>query len=108
MSDDGELLVVWDTRGGIAPTDTHLSGLERELYLACDRCASDVEVATTVGRSRGRPVSVDTVTETLARLMDAGLVFTDGRRYLALARSLGDRPVPSSFLLRFALDLAAT
>jgi hypothetical protein len=31
---------------------------------------------------------------------------TDGRRYLALARLLGDRQVPAKFLLRFALSLA--
>jgi len=104
--DSDGVLVIWDTRHGGAPADTRLVGLERELYLACDRCQSPRELATSVSNSMGSPVPVDTVHAALAPLVDAGLVMTDGRRYLALARLLGDRPVPAKFLLRFALGLA--
>jgi hypothetical protein len=105
LVDNGESLVVWDMRLDAAPTDTHLSGLERELYLACDRCCSPTELAATISRSHGSPVSKETVIETLAPLLDSGLVMSDGRRYLALAVPLGERQIPSRFLARVAREL---
>ena len=104
--DDDRQLVIWDTRRPGAPVDTRLDGLERELYLACDRCQSARELATSISRSIDDPISGDAVSAALAPLVDAGLMVTDGRRYLALARLLGDQPVPARFLLRFALGLA--
>ena len=105
LVDNGESLVVWDMRLGVAPTDTHLTGLERELYLACDRCCSANELAATIGRSSGSPISTETVIATLAPLLDSGLVMSDGRRYLALAVPIGDRQIPSRFLARVASEL---
>src|SRR3954454_12918905 len=105
-ADNGRVMVIWDTRRPGAPVDTRLVGLERELYLACDRCQSPRELATSASSSIGEAVSVDEVRAALAPLVDANIVMTDGRRYLALARLLGDRPVPGRFLLRFALGLA--
>ena len=99
------VLTVWDTRGGVAPDDTRLTGVQRELYLACDRCCSAHELATTIGRSLGTTLDLDMVQAELAPLVDAGLVMTDGRRYLALARLLGDRRLPRKFLVQLAIGI---
>ena len=85
--------------------DTRLTGVQRELYLACDRCCSARELATTIGRSLGTTLDLDMVQAELAPLVDAGLVMTDGRRYLALARLLGDRRLPRKFLVQLAIGI---
>jgi hypothetical protein len=82
-----------------------LVGFGREVYLACDRCCSARELATSLTTSLDSRVSVDRVRDELAPLVDAGLVMTDGRRYLSLARLLGGRPMPAKFLVQFALGL---
>jgi len=103
--DNDGALVIWDTRGGCVPTETRLVGFGREVYLACDRCCSARELATSLTTSLDSRVSVDRVRDELAPLVDAGLVMTDGRRYLSLARLLGGRPMPAKFLVQFALGL---
>jgi hypothetical protein len=105
IADDGDVLTVWDTRWGAPPTDRHLTGLERELYVACDRCVSARELSVTLSVGRGDPISPCQVAEVAQSLVDEGLMMTDGRRFLALARQLGERPVPHRFLVQLALEL---
>lgn len=100
--DDGQSLAVWDMRSGAAPTPTTLTGLERELHLACDRCRSAAELVTHMRRVGFDAVSTESVVDALAPLLAAGLVMTDGRRYLALAVGLGDRKIPRKFVASLA------
>ena len=100
--DDGTTLVVWDLRSGATATTTSLTGAERQLYLACDRCCSAAELATLMRRHGSEVDSPAAVAETLAPLVAAGIVMSDGRRYLSLAVGLGDRQIPTKFLASLA------
>jgi len=103
--DQDGALIIWDTRGDKPPADTRLTGVQRELYLACDRACSARELATTLGRSTGVHVDVQDVHAELRPLVEGGLVMSDGRRYLALARLLGDRALPMRFMTQLALSV---
>lgn len=100
--DDGRSLMVWDLRPCATTVVTVLTGLERELFLACDSCRSLPELVELAGRLGGRPLAADAVREILGPLLETGLVITDGRRFLALAVPLGDRRIPSRLLARLA------
>jgi ribosomal peptide maturation radical SAM protein 1 len=97
--DDGSRTLVWDLRTAVA-VHTTLTGLERDVFLACDEGRSSRELVQLVRGSTREPVPTQTVQEIVRRLVAARLVITDGRRYLTLAVPLGDRQVPAVQLAR--------
>ncbi len=85
-ADDGERLVIDDERPGRSSDElTVLSGRHRAAYLAADAASPAEALREAVSRDERRPISAAELTETLAPLVDQGLMLRDGDRYLSLA-----------------------
>ena len=84
-SDDGERLVLSDDRPTLGTEElTVLSGLHRAVYLACDEVITTTQLREVVTRAVHRKVSAHELAETLAPLVEEGLILRDGRRHLSL------------------------
>jgi ribosomal peptide maturation radical SAM protein 1 len=95
MATRGDALVIWDSRPGFEGGPTVLSGLERDLYLACDAVAD--------ARGLASLAPADAVAERLAPLVERGLMLRQDSKYLALAVPLGDySPAPPALRRVFA------
>lgn len=91
--DNGEELNILDTRPATLHRQHLLSGLHREVLLACDRPAS----MSTLTRDLERPR--EQLEPVLAELSDRHLIYSDGKRYLGLATAgeLPRLPAPQEF-----------
>lgn len=81
-SDSGTRLLIWDSRPIALRTLTTLEGLQRELYLACDKFSSVAMLARNYGNGDG---SIQTIEHSLGPLLDHALMIRDGDRVLSLA-----------------------
>lgn len=94
-------LLVWDLRLGVREPLTVLTGLPRQLYLACDGVRTIDELARIAGDAAGCPASADVVDHALAPLLESGLMVRDGRSFLSLAVPLGEYSPSDVVLDRF-------
>ena len=84
--DDGASLTIDDERPGLASDEyTVLSGPHRAAYLAADGVTTGEALRRAVAEVERRAVSADELAETVAPLLDQGLMLRDGERYLSLA-----------------------
>ena len=74
--------VIRDRRPGRAPADYRLGAVESQIYEACDDGMGISRLRTKLGRSSP---SETRVRKFLSALVDAGLAFREGERYLSLA-----------------------
>ena len=81
--DGGTHLLVWDFRPIASRSLTILRGLQRRLYLACDRIHSLTELARQC--NNGSSLAVGTIEEALQPLLSQGLMIREGERLLSLA-----------------------
>jgi ribosomal peptide maturation radical SAM protein 1 len=81
-SDNGTRLLLWDFRPIALRNLTILEGLQRELYLACDKVSSVAQLARAYGDSDGSSQAVE---DALGPLLKKGLMIRDGERVLSLA-----------------------
>ncbi|HEY0768787.1 MAG TPA: RiPP maturation radical SAM C-methyltransferase [Sphingobacteriaceae bacterium] len=77
-------VLIWDFRPGAKTLLTRLSGLEQELYLACDAIQSVDHLATIATKYVGGISRKDTST-LLQGFIDRGLMLREGNNYLSLA-----------------------
>jgi ribosomal peptide maturation radical SAM protein 1 len=83
--DDGERLVLWDARPRIGVQElTILSGIHRTVYVACDEVITTTRLGEVVRGAAHEKVSEHELAETLALLLEEGLILRDGPRYLSL------------------------
>jgi len=87
MVDKESCLLIWDTRGCARSPLTVLAGWKRSLYLACDSYASRKAIANTITAEYG-DVGDEVINSILESLVARGLLYSDGRSYLALAVSI--------------------
>ena len=84
--DDGASLTIDDERPGLASDEyTVLTGAHRAAYLAADGVTTGEALRRAVAEVERRAVSADELAETVAPLLDQGLMLRDGERYLSLA-----------------------
>lgn len=83
-ADDGERVVLEDSRFHAEPATSVLDGLAREVYLACTRGPTNLERLATALVDGGRCTRAE-LDAVVARLDDARAVWWDGRMLLALA-----------------------
>jgi ribosomal peptide maturation radical SAM protein 1 len=84
-TDDGERLVFSDSRPGRSAEElTVLSGMHRTVYLACEEVITVTRLREVIAETAGREACTDELPETLACLVEEGLILRDGRRYLSL------------------------
>ena len=100
-ADLGSQLLVWDLRQAAREPLTVLTGLQRALYVACDACRTRDELTRLAAESMAGPVSSTLVDDTLAPLIDRGLMVRDGETFLSLAVPLGDYSPSDAILERF-------
>lgn len=84
-SDDGEDLLLTDTRAGRGARRARLSADERRLYLACDDIAGVRALCDVAGTDPDDPAQSAAVRSRLQAFVDRGWMVTDGERYLSLA-----------------------
>ncbi len=89
----GDRLVIADTRPGAAARVSVLTGLDRELYLACDEVADEGRLHGGEHASRANGEVARRLTAMVAR----GLMLGEGGRYLSLAVPFGEyQPSPEA------------
>ena len=81
-NDDGKTLTIQDHRGGALQPVIHLDGVERALYLFCDRSHSWKALVEEASRAGWTETDVDAM---LRRWLELRLVAKADGRYLALA-----------------------
>ena len=86
--DDG--LWIWDQRPGAVESLTVLTGLVRDLYLACDGVRRPESLSGILGRAGAAATTSADVERCLQPLVDQGLMMRDGNRYLSLAIPVGE------------------
>lgn len=97
-ADDADGLHIWDERPVAVEPFTTLSGLERELYLACDRVQSLRRLQKVVEDYRGPGCSGKEVQSLLQPFVDSRHMIAEGHRFLSLAIAVGTyRPARSSW-----------
>ena len=101
FADVGSQLLVWDLRRGAGEPLTVLTGLERQLYLACDACRSLDELTHLAAEATASHASREAVEVLLAPLVERGLLVRDGNTFLSLAIPLGDYSPSEAVLDRF-------
>ena len=84
MTDKETHLEIIDTRAVAQQRDVRLSGLERVLYLACDRICTINDLQRAADES-GIVVSRDEIESTLQSLLNRGIMIRDDELYLSLA-----------------------
>ena len=88
MVDLGSDVLVWDLRSCARDPLHVLSGLARELYLACDAIQGIPSLQRIA--SRQEPVSRGRIEEVLDPLVESRLMLREGHSFLALAIMLGE------------------
>jgi len=88
-ADDADGLHIWDERPTAAEPLTTLSGLERELYLACDQVQSLRRLQKVVEDYRGTGCSGEEVQGLLQPFLNSQLMIAQGHRFLSLAIAAG-------------------
>jgi ribosomal peptide maturation radical SAM protein 1 len=101
FADLGSQLLVWDLRRNAHEPLTVLTGLQRQMYLACDACRTLDDLTRLAAEVTGSPATSETVEEALAPLLDRGLMIRDGNSLLSLAIPLGDYSPSEAILERF-------
>jgi hypothetical protein len=90
-------LLIWDFRPVAREALTVLTGVDRDLYQACDQIA-DMTRLSAVAESASHPMTSDEIGDRLRPLVERGLILKDGGRHLALAIPVGEY-LPSSATL---------
>jgi ribosomal peptide maturation radical SAM protein 1 len=90
--DEGERLLIWDLRPIARKRLTVLTGVSREVYLACDA----------IRGIRQLPVGAD---DALPPLVEQGLMIQEGVRYLSLAIQVGEYVPPREAIERITAEL---
>ncbi len=80
----GEEILIWDFRPNAPTLLTRLSGLEKELYLACDAIQAVDYLMSIATKYRGYTSREETST-LLQGFIDRGLMLREGNSYLSLA-----------------------
>ncbi len=97
-TDNTDGLHIWDERPAAVEPLTTLSGLERELYLACDQVQSLRRLRKVVEDYRGTGCSGEEVQRLLQPFLNSQLMVAEGHRFLSLAIAVGTyRPAHSSW-----------
>jgi len=80
LRDGGSFIIIRQELPGQPALHHRLQGLSRQIYLACDQPVSKKRLL-----ARFKTVKEDQLNQFLAGLGEKGLVFTDGKQFLALA-----------------------
>ncbi|HEV8582709.1 MAG TPA: RiPP maturation radical SAM C-methyltransferase [Thermoanaerobaculia bacterium] len=85
FADRGSELWIWDLRPVAAEALTVLTGLDRNLYLACDGIRGIQRLGVEAAAAGEGPVSIDEVETRLQPLVERGLMIRQGDLLLSLA-----------------------
>lgn len=87
--DLGTLLLICDLRPDARQPLTMLAGLQRDLYLWCDRACTSRQLGRQVLQSGKGAASAQEIEQVLESLVEAGLMLRERQTYLSLAIAVG-------------------
>lgn len=99
--DDGKELKIWDERPITKKLLIILTGLQRELYIACDAIKTKSQLQNIVSNHFGNKVSQEKIDKALDQFISQDLMIKDGRSYLSLAIPVGTYAPVQPALRRF-------
>jgi ribosomal peptide maturation radical SAM protein 1 len=88
--DQGKKLFIWDQRPMATEPLTVLSGLRRDLYIACDSAQSISHLRKIAESYTGKTCSEEEVEKLVEPVMSKHLMMRDGDCYISLAIPVGD------------------
>lgn len=98
--DCGESIIVWDLRPIASKKLTILSGMQCDLFRACDAVADLRQLAAGMAARGYGEVTTEDIVLHLQPLVDCGFFLRDGNRYLALPITLGEYQPDSAITSR--------
>ena len=101
FADVGSQLLIWDLRRDAREPLTVLTGLQRQLYLACDACRTLDDLTQVAADATSTASRKEAIEDVLAPLVDWGLMVRDGNSFLSLAIPLGEYSPSETILERF-------
>ena len=105
--DKGNHLLIWDLRPMAYAPLTVLTGLQKELYVLCDKASSLRQLEQQVAHVSSEIVDQAEIASQMEFLVERGLMLRENNTFLSLAIPLGDYSPKGPVLERF-LDLANT
>jgi hypothetical protein len=103
--DDGTKLLIWDQRPISSEFLIELEGLQRILYITCDRIRNTPHLQKTVGKLNGGECSKEDIEKILRPLVERKLMIREGNSYLSLAIPLGTYSPSKEIFDRFQKHL---
>ncbi len=92
--EQGDRLLLWDSRPAAKRRLVALSGKEKFLYLACDQVSTLKQLSDSWSKVSGWVADAEEIRRTLDEFVEAGLMLKQGDSYLALAvTKLNDKGV---------------
>jgi hypothetical protein len=90
--EQGERLLIWDTRPASSERLVVLTGCAKFAYMACDQISTPRQIVELWRKTSAAPLTEQEISETLDELTARGLVLRQGESYLSLAvpRSLDE------------------
>jgi ribosomal peptide maturation radical SAM protein 1 len=92
-------LLIWDLRLQSNHPLTVLNGIQKVLYVSCDRIRTQNELEQLLNQNEG--ACAKDVEALLQPLLDRGLILKDGNSYLSLAIPLGNYSLSQAVLQKF-------
>jgi ribosomal peptide maturation radical SAM protein 1 len=83
-------LLIWDLRPVSSKFLTVLTGIQKSLYIACDRIQTINQLKSIVQENGGSELEVESLETFLEPLLTKGLMLREGDSYLSLAIPLGN------------------
>lgn len=94
MEDDGNRILIQDTRPCAVQPETVLEGMAAAVYRACDRACTREELIKALASPSGTPPNPAALQSVLAELKQNRLLLESGGRFLALAVTRQRPPLP--------------
>ncbi len=80
-----DFIIVEDRRAGFEQADYQFDGIEGKIYLACDGGATTDQLFGMISKDNNEIIEKDELEAYLDELVEAGLMYREGNRFLSLA-----------------------
>jgi ribosomal peptide maturation radical SAM protein 1 len=87
-------LLVQDRRPGLEAADYRFDGIEAKIYLACDAGTTSAEICRQLVAEGDRSIGAVEVEDYLQELVEARLMYREGKSFLSLALAASSAAVP--------------
>lgn len=103
--DKGTNLLIFDYRDIASQFIQAISGIERIIYLECDRIHTTQELQHLIKQHFHQELTIENIEELLQELVKRNLMIKEGNKYLSLAIPLGDYSPSNPYILHKFLNI---